>query len=115
MIYDDFQKYSVELYTAVSYNELLDRISELLDQMLNKLPRERAYNDVFARIAEILMKEYSLAIPSLDLRFRFTLFMQEEFESMPKEQWKLNDPEWLKEREQKTKAKLLSWIKDQVK
>ena len=115
MIYHDFQKRGVELYTVVLYNELLDRVSELLDDMLRKLPKERDYNAVFGRIAEVLMQEYSVAIPALDLRFRFTSFMQEEFDSMPKEQWKLNDPEWLEEKEQVAKAKLLSWIREQIK
>lgn len=83
--------------------------------MLRKLPRERDYNAVFGRIAEVLMEKYSLAVPALDLRFRFTLFMQEEFDSVPKEQWKLGDPEWLHEKEQAAKAKLLSWIREQIK
>ena len=93
----------------------MDRVSELLDEMLRKLPRERDYNALFARIAEILMAEYSLAIPALDLRFRFTLFMQEEFEKVPEEQWKLNDTVWLCEKEHKAKTKLISWIEEQVK
>jgi hypothetical protein len=83
--------------------------------MLRKLPRERDYNAVFGRIAEVLMQEYSIAVPALDLRFRFTLFMQEEFEAIPKEQWKLNDPEWLEEKERGAKAKLLSRIREQIK
>jgi len=115
MIYHDFQKRSVVLYTVVSYHELLDRVSELLDNMLRKLPRERDYNAVFGRIAGVLMQEYSLTIPALDLRFRFTLFMQEEFDSIPKERWKLNDPEWLHEKEQAAKTKLVSWIQEQIK
>lgn len=58
MIYHDFQKRNVELYTVAWYHELLDRVSELLDDMLRKLPRERDYNAVFGRIAEVLMQEY---------------------------------------------------------
>jgi len=94
---------------------LLEQVSEILDDMLRKLPRERKYNAVFEKIAEILMQKYSIAIPALDLRFRFTLFMQEEFDKVPKDQWKLSDSTWLAEKEQTAKAKLLSWIEEQVK
>lgn len=83
--------------------------------MLRKLPRERDYNSVFGSIAEVLMERYSIAIPALDMRFRFTLFVQEEFEKIPKEQWKLNDPTWLDDKEQKAKIKLISWIEEQIK
>jgi hypothetical protein len=93
----------------------LEQVSEILDQMLSKLPRERDYNVTFSKIAEILKEKYSFVIPSLDLRFRFTLFMQEEFEKVPKEEWKLNDNAWLNDNEQKAKTKLISWIEDQIK
>lgn len=82
--------------------------------MLRTLPRKRDYNAVFGRIAEILVKNYSLAMPKLDLRLRFTLFMQEEYDAIPRDQWKLHDPSWLAE-EQMAKAKLLFWIEEQIK
>lgn len=93
----------------------MEQVSEILDGMLQKLPRERNYNAVFGRIAEILMQRYSLTVPALDLRFRFTLFMQEEFDAVPRDRWKLDDPAWLAEKEQKAKNKLISWIEDQIK
>ncbi|MFQ5970145.1 MAG: hypothetical protein ACE5J2_06610, partial [Nitrososphaerales archaeon] len=55
------------------------------------------------------------AVPALDLRFRFTLFMQEEFDAVPKDQWKLNDMEWLAEMEQKAKERLIAWISEEIK
>ncbi len=94
---------------------MLEQVSEILDDVLRKLPRARDYNAAFGKISEILMRKYSLAVPALDLRFRFTLFMQEEFDALPKDQWKLNDSAWLAEKEQKAKAKLLAWIDEQVK
>jgi hypothetical protein len=93
----------------------LEQVSEILDDMLRKIPRERKYNAVFGKIAEILTQKYSLTIPALDLRFRFTLFMQEEFDAVPKDQWKLYDPAWIAEKEQKAKVRLLSWIEEQIK
>ncbi len=87
----------------------------MLDDMLRKLPRERDYNAVFGKVSEILMQKYSLAVPALDLRFRFTLFMQEEFDAVPRDQWRLDDSAWIEEKEQRAKAKLLAWIEEQIK
>ena len=94
---------------------MLEQISEILDEILRKLPRQRDYNAAFGNIAQILKQKYSFAVPALDLRFRFTLFMQEEFDAVPKDQWKLSDSAWLAEKEQQAKAKLLSWIEEQIK
>jgi hypothetical protein len=88
-------------------------VSDLLDEMLRKLPRDRDYNDTFQRISEALQK-YSLTVPALDLRFRFTLFMQEEFDAIPKELWRIDDPAWLAEKERGAKIKLLTWIQESV-
>lgn len=93
----------------------MQEVSNIIDDMLSKIPRERNYNAVFGKIAELLMEKHSSAVPALDLRFRFTLFMQEEFDAVPKDQWQLSDPAWLAEKEQKAKAKLLSWIEEQIK
>jgi len=93
----------------------MQEVSDIIDDMLSRIPRERNYNAVFGKIAELLMEKHSFAVPALDLRFRFTLFMQEEFDAVPKDQWQLSDPTWLAEKEQKAKAKLLSWIEEQIK
>jgi len=93
----------------------MQEVSNIIDDMLSRIPRERNYNAVFGKIAELLMEKHSFAVPALDLRFRFTLFMQEEFDAVPKDQWQLSDPAWLAEKEQKAKAKLLSWIEEQIK
>jgi len=93
----------------------MQEVSSIIDDMLSRIPRERNYNAVFGKIAELLMEKHSFAVPALDLRFRFTLFMQEEFDAVPKDQWQLSDPTWLAEKEQKAKAKLLSWIEEQIK
>ncbi len=92
----------------------MDLIAELLDDMLRKLPRERDYNADFGKISEILMQQYSLAVPPLDLRFRFTLFLQEMFDALPRDQWKINDSSWLAEKEGEAKKKLLLWIEEQI-
>lgn len=93
--------------------ETLDRIGEIMDRMLRQVPRERDYNAVFEQISSLLMK-HSYHIRALDLRFRFTLFMQEEFDAIPKEEWKLDEPLWIREKERKAKDKLIRWIKGEL-
>ena len=95
--------------------ETINEISHMIDEMLQKIPRERDYNGVFETIAKLLMEKHSYAVPPMDLRLHFTLFMQEEFEAIPREQWKINDSSWLSEKEQKAKEKLLNWIEQEVK
>ena len=93
----------------------MQEFSSIIDDMLSKIPRERNYNAVFGKIAELLMEKHSFAVPALDLRLRFTLFMQEEFDAVPKDQWRLNDMKWLADMEQKAKERLLAWISEQIK
>lgn len=92
----------------------MDEIELVLDEMLGEVPRKRNYNLVFGRVAEILMQKHSLAVPPLDLRFRFALFMQEEYDAVPKEAWKLGDQAWIAGRERSAKTKLLAWIGEQI-
>lgn len=94
--------------------EAIKEISGMLDDMLNRMPSRRDYNAVFEKISSILTEKYSHAIPPLDLRFRFTLFMQEEFDAVPKEEWKVNDDSWLASIEHKAKEKLLQWIEQEI-
>lgn len=92
----------------------IGEISDILDEMLKKIPRERDYNAVFEKVSKLLMEKCSYDVRPLDLRFRFTLFMQEEFDAIPKEQWKVNDSTWIAEKEQKAKEKLLNWIEQEI-
>ncbi len=94
--------------------ETIEEISRMIDEMLVKIPRDRDYNTVFADVSKLLMEKHSYAVPPMDLRFRFTLFMQEEFDAIPKEEWKINDSSWLAENEHKAKDKLLAWIQQEI-
>lgn len=83
--------------------------------MLAKTPLKRDYNANFGKIAGVLLERHSVAVPAPDLRLRFTLFMQEKFDAVPKEEWRLNDLEWLGHMEQRTKEKFLTWVGEQIK
>jgi len=95
--------------------DTIGEITRILDDMLAKIPTERNYNAEFGRVAEILLREHSVAIPALDLRLKFTLLMQDEFSAIPREEWKISDMEWLAQMEQVTKQKFLQWIEEQIK
>ena len=94
--------------------DTINEIGRMIDDMLRKIPRERDYNAVFGQASKLLMQNHSYAVPPLDLRFRFTLFMQEEFDAIPKEQWRIDDSSWLAEKEAKAKVKLIKWIEEEI-
>jgi hypothetical protein len=94
--------------------ETIEEISRMIDEMLAKIPRDRDYNAVFVGISKLLMEKHSYTVPPMDLRFRFTLFMQQEFDAIPKEQWKIDDSAWLAEKEHEAKDKLLAWIEQEI-
>jgi hypothetical protein len=94
--------------------EAISEISAIIDEMLGLLPRERDYNATFERVSRLLMEKHSYSVSGLDLRFRFTLFMQEEFDKLPREKWRINDSSWLAAIELKAKDKLLKWIEQEI-
>jgi hypothetical protein len=49
-----------------------------------------------------------------NLRLRFTLFMQEFFDSIPENQWDLKDPKFIKQSEEFAIKKFKEWILEQV-
>ena len=53
-------------------------------------PFKRNYDAAFGQIANIL-RRYGIIENPRNLRFRFTLCMQEFFDSIPQDQWKLKD------------------------
>ena len=52
----------------------------------------------FGKIANIIRRYGTIENPR-NFRFRFTLCMQEFFDSIPQEQWKLKDPAFIKQSE----------------
>jgi hypothetical protein len=69
----------------------LDAIASILYQTFEITPFKRDYDAPFGYIANVL-RRYGIIENPRNLRFRFTLCMQEFFDSIPQDQWKINDP-----------------------
>jgi len=65
-------------------NEDLDAITSILYQTFEITPFKRDYDAAFGKIANILYR-YGITENPRNLRFRFTLCMQEFFDSIPEE------------------------------
>lgn len=91
----------------------MDSVTSILNETLEITPFKRDYDTSFGKIATIL-KRYNLNENPRNLRFRFTLFMQDFFESIPENQWKLKDPKFIKQSEEFAVEKFKEWILDQV-
>ena len=61
-----------------------------------------------------ILNRYNLNENSRNLRFRFTLFMQEFFDSVPQDQWDLKDPKFIKQSEEFAMRKFKEWVIEQV-
>jgi hypothetical protein len=91
----------------------LDSITSILYETMKITPFKRDYDSSFGKIASIL-KRYDLCENSRNLRFRFTLFMQEFFDSIPEDQWNLKDPRFIKQSEEFAIISFKEWILEQV-
>lgn len=97
----------------VTINKDMDSISSILYETLKITPFKRDYDSSFGKIA-IILERYNLNENPRNLRFRFTLFMQEFFDSIPQDQWNLKDPTFIKQSEEFAIMKFKEWILDQV-
>lgn len=97
----------------ITINKDIDSVTSILNETLEITPFKRDYDTSFGKIATIL-KRYDLNENSRNLRFRFTLFMQDFFDSIPENQWKLKDPKFVKQSEEFAVEKFKEWILDQV-
>lgn len=91
----------------------MDSVTSILNETLSITPFKRDYDTSFGKIAKIL-KRYNLNENPRNLRIRFTLFMQEFFDSIPQDQWRLKDPIFIKQSEEFAITKFKEWILDQV-
>ena len=91
----------------------MDSIASILYETLKITPFKRDYDASFGKIT-IILKRYNLNENPRNLRFRFTLFMQEFFDSIPQDQWNLKDPAFIKQSEEFAIMKFKEWILDQV-
>ena len=90
-----------------------DAITAILDETF-KLPAfKRNYDEAFGKIATILYR-YGILENPRNLRFRFILCMQEFFDNIPQDQWRVKDPEFVKRSEDFATAKFREWVLEQV-
>jgi hypothetical protein len=101
------------MQTLITINKDMDSITSILYETLKITPFKRDYDAAFGKIA-IILKRYNLNENPRNLRFRFTLFMQEFFDSVPQDQWNLKDPTFIKQSEEFAIRKFKEWILDQV-
>ena len=94
-------------------NKDMDAITSILYETLKITPFKRDYDASFGKIA-IILKRYNLNENPRNLRFRFTLSMQEFFDSVPQDQWNLKDHTFIKQSEEFAIMKFKEWILDQV-
>ena len=101
------------MQALITIKKDLDSVSSILYDTLKMTPFKRDYDTSFGKIANIL-KRYDLSENPRNLRFRFTLFMQEFFDSIPQDQWNLKDPTFIKQSEEFAIRKFKEWILEQV-
>lgn len=91
----------------------LDAITAILDETFKVPAFKRDYNEAFGRIVDILYR-YGIAENPRNLRFRFILCMQEFFDGIPQDQWRVKDPAFVKQSEDFAIAKFRGWVIDQI-
>jgi hypothetical protein len=97
----------------ITIRQDLDRISSILYQTFKTPPFKRNYDSTFGQIANILHR-YGIAENPQNLRFRFILCMQEFFDSIPESEWKLKDPQFIKQSEEFAITKFREWLTEQI-
>ena len=91
----------------------MDAITSILYQIFEMSSFKRDYDAAFGKIADILSR-YGIIENPRNLRFRFTLCMQEFFDSIPQDQWRTNDPAFIKQSEDFAITKFKEWIIEQI-
>ncbi|HEX2306027.1 MAG TPA: hypothetical protein VHH33_07035 [Nitrososphaeraceae archaeon] len=101
------------LQVLITIKKDLESVTSILCKTLEITPFKRDYDSSFGEIANIL-KRYDINENPRNLRLRFTLFMQEFFDSIPENQWDLKDPKFIKQSEEFAIKKFKEWILEQV-
>ena len=97
----------------MSLRDDLDAISAVLQATFAIEPFKRNYDMAFAEIANILYR-YGIEENPRNLRCRFILCMQEFFDGIPQDQWRVKDPAFVKKSEDFAVAKFRDWVIEQV-
>ena len=97
----------------ITLHQDIDTITSILYQTFEVIPFKRNYDAAFGQIVNIL-HWYGIIENPRNLRFRFTLCMQEFFDSIPQDQWKIKDPAFIKQSEVFAITKFKEWIIEQI-
>jgi hypothetical protein len=98
----------------ITIRQYLDTISSILYRTFEIPPFKRNYDTAFGQIANILYRYGITTENTRNLRFRFILCMQEFFDSIPESQWKVKDPQFIKQSEEFAITKFREWIIEQI-
>ena len=101
------------MHYLITIREDLDTITSILYQVFEIPSFRRDYDTAFGKIAGIISR-YGIIENSRNLRFRFTLCMQEFFDSIPQAKWKIKDPAFVKQSEVFAITKFKEWIIEQI-
>jgi hypothetical protein len=91
----------------------LDAVTSILFQVFEMPSFKRDYDGTFAKISDILY-HYGITENPRNLRFRFTLCLQEFFDSIPQAEWRIKDPAFIKQSEAFAIIKFKEWIVEQI-
>ena len=91
----------------------MDTIISILYQVFEMPSFKRDYDGAFKKISDILY-HYGIIENPRNLRFRFTLCMQEFFDSIPQAEWRIKDPAFIKQSEAFAIIKFKEWIVEQI-
>ena len=97
----------------ITLHQDIDTITSILYQTFEVTPFKRNYDAAFGQIVNILHR-YGIIENPRNLRFRFILCMQEFFDSIPEDQWKIDDTAFIKKSEEFAIAKFKDWIIEQI-
>ena len=97
----------------ITIRQDLDAITTILYQTFEIPPFKRNYDTAFGQITAILHR-YGIIENPRNLRFRFTLCMQDFFDSIPQDQWMTSDPSFIKQSEEFAITKFKEWIIEQI-
>ncbi|HUG96287.1 MAG TPA: hypothetical protein VMJ94_01990 [Nitrososphaera sp.] len=97
----------------ITLRDDLDAITAILGETFNVPAFKRNCDEAFGKIADILYR-YDVAENPRNLRFRFILCMQEFFDGIPQDQWRVKDSAFVKQSEDFAIAKFREWIIEQI-
>lgn len=97
----------------ITIKQDLAAIDDILRQTFAIEPFKRDYDAAFSIVAEILYR-YGMMENPRNLRFRFILCMQEFFDGIPQEQWRVKDPAFVKQSEDFAISKFREWVLEQI-